>query len=1382
MRASVASSFRDIDDAESLWQEADKLAPGRAWLWTVRASLLVKADCHLEALDAAREALRLQPWYRPAVQEIGPILALLGRDDEAVALLEDALDPCKGGLQSPGIAAQLVEVYRELHKPAEMLRCLERFESLAPLIEEPGRSWVISRRCEARLQMGDLPGAAASAESVAIASPFYARTAERLRQPERANERRVHLEVPFVRQHEKTCAPATLAAISQFWNRPVDHAAIAREICYGGTFDHQERYWAETHGWVAREFRADWHGSIALLNAGIPFALTTAWINSGHLQAVIGYDARRGTLLIRDPSEHNHRELLADEFFNRYAFYGPRAMALAPADDPGAAARLREAVLAEANLYDTLYRLRRALHDHDRDTAGHALAAMETEHREARLTLLAQREVAFYDGNDPRALAAVEGLLALYPAEGRLWLEKLRVLRRLAQPGEARDWLEKCAADPAHTEPNVWRELARELFPDARLWPRARQLLARALFFEPTEPEHLRALAELRWNEGRYSESATLTRFAACAAMTREDLWQHFFVASRHVRETEQAFGLLEARYRRLGDQSSHPARTLVWAHRERHEHAQASAILAEALNRRPDDGDLLVFAAAAEARIGEHEKAALLLVSATGRVDPGTLARAAAELASLQGNLGDALTHWKSVLSREPLDLAAHSSIARLLAETDSRGPAAARAYLNSVVKCYPRSVVLHSLRVQWLVEDPGRGSAEHMAAVDELLAVQAANAWALREKALGHEIGGKFEGAFAALEEAERLDPLAAPTHAIRGRLYLAAGNLTAACVSLRRALELDVGSAGALYSLLEASLTAAEKRASLDFVRGELLRQPVADDALLAYRVAAYPIFEDAELQAQLDEVLAARPDLWQAWSAVSRQHADAGRIDKAREHAVQAAERFPLLPQAWMALAIVENLAGRAPEEIAALERALRLQADYGEASRQLARVHRRSGDFASARSVLERAIKAAPRDITNRGLLAETLWEEDQTRHGARVLEILVDIVQHEPGFDWAWETLDHHARLLGEVPRLEAAARQLAAARPDNARAWLRLARTLNGSDERANLEESLDALERALKLNPRLEEAHDLRARLLANAGLFDEALAACHPPPEAYTDQTRPFTLEGRAAWVIKQRGDLSAAREKLRAVVADHPGYEWGWRMLADWAGDAADWLDAQACAERLVCLSPHTAPPLSYLADARLRLGQRCGAKRALREAMRDPAYLFAPVTLIRVLIEGEEWAEAEEVLAFLERHHPGPVALSRKVMLALGRDEPGRARLAFAELARACPGMASESGCLKEGFKAMVAAGQRDEAEAALLQAIQRPGEVHPEAGAIWVRSRIGRCAWRGLAKAMRRMPEGEVSKRARLAYIAAMKDNHRDGSWWSKIAALARWF
>ena len=49
---------------------------GRAWLLVERADVYELEDRYEDALHAAREALAIKPWYRPAIQVAAHLLEL----------------------------------------------------------------------------------------------------------------------------------------------------------------------------------------------------------------------------------------------------------------------------------------------------------------------------------------------------------------------------------------------------------------------------------------------------------------------------------------------------------------------------------------------------------------------------------------------------------------------------------------------------------------------------------------------------------------------------------------------------------------------------------------------------------------------------------------------------------------------------------------------------------------------------------------------------------------------------------------------------------------------------------------------------------------------------------------------------------------------------------------------------------------------------------------------------------------------------------------------------------------------------------------------------------------------------------------------------------
>src|SRR5262249_40919338 len=190
--------------------------------------------------------------------------------------------------------------------------------------------------------------------------PALVRVAERLAAG--GPDRRAHLDVPFVRQHRQTCVPATLAALGRFWSRPAEHLTVAEAICYDGTPAHSERRWAEENGWRARELTITWDAATALLDRGVPVALHTYGATAGHCQAIIGYDARRGTFTVRDPYIPCDLEGFAEELLEQHRASGPRGLALVPADR----SELLDGVdLPDAALFDRLHTLHCALDRHD---------------------------------------------------------------------------------------------------------------------------------------------------------------------------------------------------------------------------------------------------------------------------------------------------------------------------------------------------------------------------------------------------------------------------------------------------------------------------------------------------------------------------------------------------------------------------------------------------------------------------------------------------------------------------------------------------------------------------------------------------------------------------------------------------------------------------------------------------------------------------------------------------------------------------------------------------------------------------------------------------------------------------------------------------------
>jgi len=93
--------------------------------------------------------------------------------------------------------------------------------------------------------------------------------------------------------------------------------------------------------------------------------------------------------------------------------------------------------------------------------------------------------------------------------------------------------------------------------------------------------------------------------------------------------------------------------------------------VLDAAIQRRPADGDLLLFAADSYRSRGDFARARGLLVEAEGHSRHGSWLRSAAALAIAEGELSQARDRWTEVIALEPQAADAHRELCWLLAAT---------------------------------------------------------------------------------------------------------------------------------------------------------------------------------------------------------------------------------------------------------------------------------------------------------------------------------------------------------------------------------------------------------------------------------------------------------------------------------------------------------------------------------------------------------------------------------------------------------------------------------------------------------------------------------------------------------------------------------------
>ena len=1242
--------FRDFETANRHLKHADELTPSRPWLQVQRAGVLAADDRYEEALEWARRSLEEHPFYRPGVLEVCDLLVMLNREDEVEALLSEA----DKATENSAYAVRLVNFYSEREDHVRAMAFLDRYETLTPWREKDSEEWLNGRRADLFILGDDMDAALAHAEKAG--EGFHEKLAAQLRLEENKNGKRVRLPVPFVRQHNVTCAPATLAALCRYWDREAPHLEIAEQICYDGTPMYHERCWAQEQGFHTREFEVTWSIVGEVIDRGIPFTLGTIEPTSAHLQAVIGYDSRAGLMIMRDPTYAHYTESLAEAFLKDYGGSGPRGMLLLPASE---AHRLEGLDLPASDLYDAFHELNGALEEHDREKAEEFLKQMEVEDPDHRLTWWARRALAFYDRNPNRRMECGEKLAEMFPDDVSIRYACFQSRIHLRTSEEQRVFLKE-ELDREDPHPVFAMEYARNLAADGRVSSDARRALLHAHRLMPRDADVILGLAQLAWEARELETAFEYYRLAACAEDRKEYYASAYFDAARRINRPGEALDFLRSRVRSSGSKSSGPAIALAEAYESLEREEDAFAVLDEALARMPDDGDLLLFTAGRHGFYGQLAKARDLLERAQGRAVSSAWNREAARLASMEEDWPACRRHWEAVLQQEPLAMDAYRACAQMVAETESTD--AAVEYLEEARQRYPHFYPLHELLVEWLRH---AAHPKTVPVLTNLIEADPTNQWAVNELALEKLRLGDLEAARETAEKAVALAPLRASAHAILGGVLSALGEKKAARESLERSIRISVDQPQAMDWLLDATANREEREEILAFLKSELVSQVTMGEALVSFYRVAYPHVAPEKMLETLQEANKERPDLWQSWSMLTEHYVAMDRLGEALETVKEAARRFPWLAEIHYDVADVHSARREAAEQIDALNQALALRPGWPPALRRLASVLDKEGRTEEAIAAARRTVRNDPLTPNNHGVLAELLHRVGRPEDA---WDSVRDAVLAHPGYSWGWERLGEWSQALDREDDFLKLASRMTESRPEEARSWATYSEALETLERN---DEALEAIGQGLDRDPKNVRLHDMRAMALLRMGRVREAVKACAP---ASFGNEVPRELQGRAAWILWSGGKRKEAVEKMEEVLKDEPHYLWGTEQLCDWHGEMGEHEKALTTARQLTRLEPDMPAAWGYAGSALLELDRQDEAGEAFAKAVSiDPSYEFGVNHLLELHVEKEDFKAATAVVERAERFVSKPRQLALRLRLAQLAKNEDAARKILEEL-------------------------------------------------------------------------------------------------------------
>lgn len=1217
-QAEIFAALRDFKSADALHQKAVETAPAEPWIWNSRAHLLELQDRYDESLEISRKAFEMDGGQRNSVYQTAHILTLLERYDEALAILTDAAQR----LENAWIVRQLADLQTELEMHGEALKSLERMVELTPFREKKLDEWIYGSLSDAAYLTGDVQKAIEYAEK--SATQYHLKIKERFENL-KGDEKRVRLKLGFVRQHHFTCAPATLSNISRFWQKKAEHLELAEEMCYDGTPAYKERLWAEQNGWETREFTINWEDTAELINRGVPFTLATINPGNGHLQAVVGYDERRRTFLIRDPFYQRFDEYAADELLEEQKSSGPRGLALVPREK---AELLQNLELKESAIYDYHFAVDAALEKNDREKAAAAMAAMEKEFPAHRLTWSARWTLAQYDANNLKLLEAVEKLREQFPEDVNLKLAFLGISSEFASRVERLKKLEEFAR-AKKSDPLLRQMFGYELGADANLHERALRWLYKSLRVLPSAGLSYRYIADILWAKRRFEEAVELYRFAACLNDKEENFSYSYFLAMRFLKREEDALRFLRDRFERFGQRSDLPVRSLFHALRELGRMSEAFDLLDEALGKRPDDGELKLFAAEAKARFGRKAEAENLLKQAEKQAPRRIWLKNAAMIAEFSGNLEQSLKYLRETAALEPTSPEVHERIAFLLSALE--GKSSALDYLRKTARQFPFNLELQKLRLGYLRDE----TTEAIAVLRDLIRINPQDTWSRRELARRFSEVKKYENALEQAQAAVDFDPSDAANFWALGMVLAETKQTDEAAKNFEKALSLAVDADFAFNSWMNVCRTNEEKVGVLRFMREELGKQTNFGTGIFAYREQAKRILEPKELLAQLKQFYAQNKEQWFALSVVVQQLVDMHQLDEALEHAEENTERFPFIYQVWHDLALVYKMRGDTEKEVKAMRQAVGVNPNWSYGIQQLVEALQRAGWFAEARIVLREALTRMPLDPFLHGYLAEIQWKLGERENALETARRAITI---EPEYEWAWHVIKSWSEELKQPELAVETARELTVKKPKDARSWLTYAQIL---DSGKFLQEQLDAAEEALKLEPENTLALAIKGNSLADARRFDEAIAVCRT---VFADGHRSERLRFVEAGIEATRGNYQNSIKLLESLTKDAPDYYPAFERLA---GIYREWEDKKfeylRVTREMTRLAPQEPTVFGFLGEANLLNDKREEAKKAFQQALSlAPSYDYAGAMLFDLHFEDGETEDSRRVVELLNR--------------------------------------------------------------------------------------------------------------------------------------------
>src|SRR5579859_2472235 len=653
------ASLRDFERAHECIERAKSMGIEECWVLSCESTVFGLEDRREEGLRSAEIAWDMNPGTPYAAHTLGESLVNLRRIQDAADRLARAADGCESfevAQLACWYACALAETHED-HKRAALLsraqELADQTSRLAPLADRDTRTWF----ARSRLDIAELQDDHAGMEHWAreVRSPFHRKVLENLRKKPSG----VRIRLPFRRalQKHEECLPMSVASALAAMGTPLDAAEMASELTFGGTAEWRAAEWLQKRGFEVRFFAATPDVATRLIQNGIAFVLTLEEDSNAHAVAVVGLDEAAGTLLVYDPSAPRTMEYLLESIGKDEAPLGPRSMAVVPREKAALLDELLPEADAEAAAARMAYHRARALTGPGaaREIIG-SIGQKQPNHPVTKL-LKAMQDIE--DGRTNIALTQFQELLKQFPRSAFVRAELLACCRSFADTALMRKTLASAVEKdvlPGIQSRQGWShppsayvcEYADLLRQSAGTRADARRLLNGVIGRENSCAQAWHGMADLLWDEQDLEGAVLGYRIAARLQTSHEHYARAYCDALAILGRLEEGLAWLEMRARNFGGSASAIATWTTWIAALEHWGRPQRALdtCAESLELHPRSPELLGFAVSFLARMGQWDRADVLLQRLRETGNATVFQQAAADFYRRQGDLETALKH----------------------------------------------------------------------------------------------------------------------------------------------------------------------------------------------------------------------------------------------------------------------------------------------------------------------------------------------------------------------------------------------------------------------------------------------------------------------------------------------------------------------------------------------------------------------------------------------------------------------------------------------------------------------------------------------------------------------------------------------------------------